>query len=892
MIESLAASVTYLFSDIEGSTRLWEADPVCASLTVAWHDEISRTAVQRHRGRVVKTTGDGLHAVFDDPADAVAAVVELQLALAEPAAGCAPIKVRCGLHVGADQRRDNDFYGQAVNRAARIMSAAHGGQVLLSTVLADRLAGRLPPGVSLRDLGAVRLRDLGSPEHVYQVIHPSLRKDFPPLRSMASTPNNLAQQLNSFVGRDREMDEVRRLLAQNRLLTLLGMGGLGKSRLSVQVAATVLDDYADGVWLVELAALADPLRVPQAVAAVLGVKEEPGGTVLDALIRFVRDRRMLIVLDNCEHVVQSCAELAKRLLEAASGVTILASSRDSLRIAGETIFQVLPLPTPIESKDHAADVLLAIDSVRLFIDRAQAVQPGFRLTDGTARAVAEICRRLDGIPLAIELAAARVRAMTVDQIASRLDDRFKLLSRGDRAVLPRQQTLRALIDWSYDLLVEEERVLFKRLAVFAAGWTLEAAEAVTAGEGLDRESVLDLLCNLVEKSLVVHDVSRGRYRMLETVREYALEKLRDSSDEAVTRERHLAFFVGYVEHALPFLFGPEQAEWLTALDADRENLFCAHRWCDSSVAGSEAAIRLVAVEKYYWLNRGLLSQGYGIARAALERPALQDSPENYCVALTDVGAIGYFIGQYVQARDDLKRGLELARELGNRSRQISVLQLLGLVEFALGKGEAALDYCNEAERLARESRNPREIMSALTAKGQLLRAIGRTEDARDLYSEALNCARALGDEESIAASLLNLAAVAVDCGKPEGACAMLGEVSAITTRIGSRAAGQSLLEVCAGLAMSRGDVGRATAFLEAAETEAATSGLRRDPADEAFILKVKTALHGLVGAGARGERAPAAPRSFEESLDRASHWLASGCPAAHEDSRAAHSAVD
>ncbi|HQR69122.1 MAG TPA: tetratricopeptide repeat protein [Burkholderiaceae bacterium] len=709
---------------------------------------------------------------------------------------------------------------------------------------------------------------------------------------MASTPNNLAQQLNSFVGRDREMDEVRRLLAQNRLLTLLGMGGLGKSRLSVQVAATVLDDYADGVWLVELAALADPLRVPQAVAAVLGVKEEPGGTVLDALIRFVRDRRMLIVLDNCEHVVQSCAELAKRLLEAASGVTILASSRDSLRIAGETIFQVLPLPTPIESKDHVADVLLAIDSVRLFIDRAQAVQPGFRLTDGTARAVAEICRRLDGIPLAIELAAARVRAMTVDQIASRLDDRFKLLSRGDRAVLPRQQTLRALIDWSYDLLVEEERVLFKRLAVFAAGWTLEAAEAVTAGEGLDRESVLDLLCNLVEKSLVVHDVSRGRYRMLETVREYALEKLRDSSDEAVTRERHLAFFVGYVEHALPFLFGPEQAEWLTALDADRENLFCAHRWCDSSVAGSEAAIRLVAVEKYYWLNRGLLSQGYGIARAALERPALQDSPENYCVALTDVGAIGYFIGQYVQARDDLKRGLELARELGNRSRQISVLQLLGLVEFALGKGEAALDYCNEAERLARESRNPREIMSALTAKGQLLRAIGRTEDARDLYSEALNCARALGDEESIAASLLNLAAVAVDCGKPEGACAMLGEVSAITTRIGSRAAGQSLLEVCAGLAMSRGDVGRATAFLEAAETEAATSGLRRDPADEAFILKVKTALHGLVGAGARGERAPAAPRSFEESLDRASHWLASGCPAAHEDSRAAHSAVD
>jgi class 3 adenylate cyclase len=319
MVESAAASVTYLFSDIEGSTRLWEADPGRAARTVAWHDEISRSAVQRHRGTVVKTTGDGVHAVFDDPADAVEAVIELQLDLAQQSAERAPLNVRCGLHLGTDQRRDNDFYGQAVNRAARIMSAAHGGQVLLSQAVADRITGRLPQGAMLRDLGTVRLRDLGSPEHVFQIIHPALRHDFPPLRSMASTPNNLAQQLNSFVGRDHEMDQVRQLLANSRLLTLLGMGGLGKSRLSMQVAAVVLEDYPDGVWFVELAALSDPHLVPHAVASVLGVKEEPGGTVLDALTRYVSDKKLLIVLDNCEHLVHECADIAKRLLQLASG---------------------------------------------------------------------------------------------------------------------------------------------------------------------------------------------------------------------------------------------------------------------------------------------------------------------------------------------------------------------------------------------------------------------------------------------------------------------------------------------------------------------------------------------------------------------------------------------
>jgi len=490
------------------------------------------------------------------------------------------------------------------------------------------MRGRLPRDAMLRDLGAVRLRDLGSPEHVYQVIHPGLRGEFPPLRSMASTPNNLAQQLNSFIGRDRDMEQVQLLLANSRLLTLLGMGGLGKSRLSVQVAAIVLDNYPDGVWFVELAALSDPRLVPQAVASALGVKEESGGTVMDALVRFVRDRQILVVLDNCEHVVQACAELAKRLLEAGPKVKVLASSRDSLRVAGEVVFAVTPLPAPGRADMPSIDALMAIDSVRLFVDRAKAVQPAFRLEPQSARSLAEICRSLDGIPLAIELAAARVRAMSVDQIAARLDDRFRLLNRGDRTALPRQQTLRALIDWSHDLLDVKERALFRRLAVFAGGWTLEAAESVAAGGDIAHMDVLDLLGNLVEKSLVVLDVERSRYRMLDTVRQYAIERLREASELAQTRERHLGFFLDLTESALPHLLGREQGFWMARLDIENENILAAHDWCDDSPVGAEAGIRLVGALKYYWLNRGLLGQGYAIAYRALpslgvEQPTLR-----------------------------------------------------------------------------------------------------------------------------------------------------------------------------------------------------------------------------------------------------------------------------
>ena len=873
MIESTATTVTYLFSDIEGSTRLWESDPVRAARTVAWHDDVSRTAVERHRGTVVKMTGDGVHAAFDDCGDALAAVIELQLVLAKPPADLALLSVRCGLHLGADQRRDNDFYGPAVNRAARIMSAAHGGQVLLSQAVADRLAGSLPPSVVLRDLGAVRLRDLGSAEQLYQLVHPQLRTEFPALRSMASAPNNLAQQLNSFVGRDREMEQVRHLLANSRLLTLLGMGGLGKSRLSMQVAAIVLEDYPDGVWFVELAAIVDPQMVPQATASVLGVKEEPGGTVLDALTRFVRDRKLLIVLDNCEHVVHACAELAKRLLQAGPQVRVLASSRDALRIAGEAVFQVTPLPPPGQA-EYSVESLLANDAVRLFVDRATAVQPAFRLTGKAAAAVAEICRRLDGIPLALELAAARTRAMPIEVIAARLQDRFKLLVTTDRTVLPRQQTLRALIDWSYDLLPPTEQRLFQRLSVFAGGWTLQAAESVGAGDSITSDDVVDLLANLVEKSLVMLDVDSGRYRMLDTVRHYAAEQLTRSGDEAATRSRHLAWCMALAEHARAGLTGPEQGRWLGELDSERENILSAHRWCDRAEDGAGQGLQLVFLLKLYWYQSGLLALGHRVTAEALARTRPGDRSLARCRGLADVGQFCTFMGRYAEARGYLEESLVLARELGDQNRIAAVLQPLGQACLGDGDVESAERYSAESITVARAVGNPRQIATALNGHAQLLRKQRDLSGAEALYAEVVQILNGLGDRESVAIGWLNLAVVAIERSNFEAARALLAQALQVATTLGSQQVGQSTLDELAGLCAAAARPEAAMQLFGAAESQAERSGLRRDSADAAFLLPLIERARNALGAEVASRlQAEGAAWSYAEAIQRASEVL-------------------
>jgi predicted ATPase/class 3 adenylate cyclase len=873
-----AGVITFLFTDIEGSTRLWEQQPERMRPALALHDAIARAAVQGHRGTVVKTAGDGVHATFDDPLDAISATLELQQALDDPSAtGGIAFRVRCGVHVGVDERRDNDFFGPAVNRAARIMSVAHGGQVLLSEAVAILVRGRLPSAVTLRDLGPVRLRDLASPERVYQVIHPQLRQVFPALRSLETTPNNLPQQLTSFVGREQQLAEVRKILPRNRLVTLLGVGGIGKTRLSLQVAADMLDDFPDGVWLVELAPLTDAQLVPQAVASVLGVKEEAGRPVVDALKKHVKDRQLLLILDNCEHLVHVCAELAKLLLEAGPGLKILASSREHLRLSGETTYPVSGLAVPDVLETTAPAALTQYESVRLFIDRAVAAQPAFAVTDQNAVVVGEVCRRLDGIPLAIELAAARVRALSVENIAARLNDRFRLLTSGSRTALPRQQTLRALIDWSYDLLDERERAVLRRLAVFAGGWTLEAAEVVCASEDLREPDVLDLLTTLVEKSLVVLEAAGGRYRLLDTVSQYAQERLNDSGEEEQTRTRHLAFYLRLAETARPELVGPQQGAWLARLDLERENLLSAHAWCARAQNGAALGLRLVYSMLLYWVNRGLLGLGHRATVEALARAGAQGPTTARCRGLFNAGQLGCWMGRYEEARGYLEESLAIARKLGDKERIAMALQPLGTACLGQGDRATAQTHLQEALTLAQELGNKRELAGAFNALAQLHRVEAELDRAEPLYEQVLALARELDDRESIAIGLLNLAMVSIGRGSGDRAGAMLLEVLAIAAETGSKPVEQSALEVSAGLAALRAEWNRTARFYGAAESRTAQTGLQRDPADEAFLALYIAKARAALGVATFGA-AEAAGRALsnEAAMAEARAWLGEG----------------
>jgi predicted ATPase/class 3 adenylate cyclase len=849
-MQATTGVVTFLFTDVEGSSRLWEREPARMRGAMERHDAIVKAAVTGHRGKVVKMLGDGVHAVFDDPLDAVVAAVAIQRGLAGTAAGDLRLAVRTGLHAGVEQERDDDYFGRSVNRAARLMSVAHGGQVLLSQAVAVLVQQRLPAEVTLRDLGEVRLRDLASAERVFQVEHPDLRADFPALRALTSTPNNLPQPLTSFVGREREVEAVAHLLAKNRLVTLTGVGGIGKTRLSLQVAAQVMHAYPDGVWLVELASLADARLVPEAVASVVGVKEEAGRPVAEALARFVRDRQVLIVLDNCEHLLQACAELASALLQAGAKAQILASSREPLHIRGEASFPVPPLPVPDPFRAFMRDTLEQYSAAQLFVERAVAAQPAFAVNEENAAAIAGICQRLDGIPLALELAAARVRALSVEQIATRLTDRFRLLTGGDRTALPRQQTLRALIDWSYDLLGDEEQVLFRRLAVFAGGFTLEAAEAVACASDVERNAVLDLLAQLVEKSLVGVDKDSGRYRMLETVRQYAEQRLEASGEAASVRTRHLNHFVALLDSTLPRLFGPRQGMWLVQLDLERENVLAAHAWSERAEDGAALDLRLAHVMRQYLTNRGLMKLALQLTHEALARPGAARRDAARSRACFDAGWVHCGMGQYAAAQALLEEGLAIARETGDTELVARILLPLGFAALGQGDRAAARGYLEEAVVLAREQGDRREIAAAVNALAQFHRSGGDPALAQSLYEQVLAITLDLGDRESTGIAELNLAMVAIDRGDGDQARALLLDALAIGIETGSKPVGQSVIEVAAGLAAATRRWERGAFLFGIAEAQNTVTGMSRDPADEAFLAPLIARTRDELGADA------------------------------------------
>jgi len=763
-VQALSAVTTFLFTDIEGSTRLWQEEPERMRPALARHDTIARAAVEAHHGLVVKMTGDGVHAAFDDPLDAVAATLEMQQALADPEETHGIVLlVRCGLHLGVVERRDNDFFGTPVNRAARIMAAAHGGQVLLSQAVVDLIADRLGNGLTLRDLGAVRLRDLASPEHVFQLVHPQLRQEFPALRSLEATPNNLPQQVTSFVGRERELAEVKRLLAETRLLTLRGAGGIGKTRLSLQLAAEAMDDHPDGVWFIDLAPVTDPQLVVKATAQVFGVREVGSEPLAQTLCSHLKQMRALLILDNCEHLVDACATLIDAMLRASPTLRVLATSREVLHVAGEQTYQLGALSLPDANGD--LDSLSRSEAVQLFVERARLGQQGFALTAQRAPAIAELCLRLDGIPLALELAAARVALLPVEKIVERLNDRFRLLTGGSRSALPRQQTLRALIGWSFDLLSETERTGFARLAAFAGGWTLEAAEAVVPGDGIAREDLLDLVSSLVDKSLVVVENNGERYRMLETIRQYAQERLETSGEEPTIRERHFAYYLALVERLEPVLpGGVGQKEALDLLEADHDNLRSTLTWAFETPERGQLALRTCGSVYRFWLHRGYWQEGYAWCMKALAQTSKASDKSLHAKALFGAGILGGNLPKDDQ-RDLYEDALQLSREAGDRKTEAMTLNALAqALDWRNIDVRLARSMLEQARAINRETGNKTLELHNMSNLVNVLRVQGEHEAALALAEEGLAICQTLGDRLNEAIFLHLLALIARDRG--------------------------------------------------------------------------------------------------------------------------------
>jgi predicted ATPase/class 3 adenylate cyclase len=770
-----AHMVTFLFTDIEGSSQLWEQQPEHMRPALARHDALVRSSIASNGGTVVKMTGDGVYAAFDDPVAALAAALAIQCGLVDPdKTNGLELRVRCGVHLGVVERRDGDYFGDAVNRAARIMGAAHGGQVLLSEAVVDRVRDHLPSPGSLRDLGRIKLKNLAILEHVYQLVHPRLRQDFPALRSLETTPNNLPQQISSFVGRGHETAEVKRLVAQNRLLTLVGVGGIGKTRLALQVAADTHDAYPDGVWFVELGSITDASLVASSVAQVLGVREQAGTDLARTLGNHLRSRRLLLLLDNCEHLIDACAALAAALLVAAPEIRILASSRERLQVAGEQTYLVPPLSLP--APDGDLESLARSEAAQMFMERVRLQEPGFVLTERQVAAVTSICNHLDGIPLALELAAARVHSLSIDEINVRLKDRFKLLTGGSRSALPRQQTLRATLDWSYELLASQERVVLDRLAIFFGGFTLEAASIVASDEAIGESTVIDLLSHLVARSLVVVEttVTGSRYRLLETTRSYALEKLAATGDAHPTDRRHAQYFCDKVARAADDWLCTPDADWRAAYLPERDNVRAALNWALGANGDRPIGIALAGASGPIWTELSL----YGEGHRRLEAAAAQidtDTPASAEARLWLWLGLNWALAAPDRAVPALEHAIELYRGLGDARSLGFALARLGHEEAMAGRFDRAASALAEAFPLLENAGLPKVLGDYFDYSGVLKALTGDPVNARSDLEKALLLYRNAGAERYALYTLAQLGDIAWALGDLDTALSGLRE---------------------------------------------------------------------------------------------------------------------
>jgi predicted ATPase/class 3 adenylate cyclase len=813
-------TVTFLFTDLEGSTRLWEEHPEAMRAALARHDEILREAIAAHDGHVVKMTGDGVHAAFGAPGDAVNAARDAQVALAdEQWNGVDRLRVRMGIHTGQAALRDGDYYGTAVNRAARLMSVANAGQVVVSLATEELTRDELSVDMSLVDLGEHRLRDLARPEHIFQLAAPGLDTTFASLRTLDAYSNNLPQHVTSFVGRDEALSAVADALADSRVVTVTGVGGVGKTRLATQAAAEVLPAFADGAWLCELAAASDAESMIQLVASTLGVTPRPGITLDASVVEFLEPKQLLLVLDNCEHRLEPVARLADVIVQRCPSTRLLVTSREGLGIAGE---QVWPLRSLALSRDGSG----VSDAVQLFADRARAAHPGFVLDDGHAESVGEVCARLDGIPLAIELAAARVTVMSPAEISGHLDERFRLLTGGRRTAVERHQTLRAAVDWSYSLLDDAERAVFDRLGVFAGTFDAESAAAVAASAGVERWDVLDALTSLVAKSMVVVEEAHGgtRYQLLETLRHYARERLDDAGVSDQVRRAHAVQYCERAEYLGPLLQGPEEISARSRVLVDLDDLRAAVYWAaDRGSEDGELAVRVVAA----LATEAIQGQRSGIGAWAtrLVPLAYESTPGRRMAALAAAASQAATLGDYDAARRYARDAIveppppdcpaawfayfaqqEVeayegrpgeAYRLNERARRVleaasahtfSIGLLYGVASvwaISLGDFATARVDAEEALRLGRAIQNPTVISTASVDLGWAL-ADDEPDRALEHFEENISLVRSGAGDGTYSPALAMAAALYARRGDDAAAAARLVEAIGYALRGGMR----------------------------------------------------------------------------------------------------------
>ena len=787
---------TFLFTDIEDSTALVRrlGEGLYAQL-LADHHSLIRSGLAAHDGQEVDTQGDAFFAVFSSPRACVAAVIEMQRALeAHSWPGGEHVRVRMGVHTGEASRTATGLVGLDVHRAARVAAVGYGGQVLLSEAAAALVRDFLPAGAGLADLGVHRLKDLGRPERIFQLQAAGLQAGFPPLRSLGSPAlaNNLPAQVTTFIGRERELSEVRALVASSRLVTLTGAGGCGKTRLGLQLAAGLLDGSGDGVWLVELAAVLDEDAVAPAICRALGIAAQPGRPVLETLLDALALQDVLIVLDNCEHLIGACAKAADAIVRRCPRVRLVATSREPLGIGGEAVYRVPPLslPGPGESALAAAG---SSDAVALFVDRARAQGTGLVVDEATAPLVVSICARLDGLPLAIELAAARLRSLSLRGLADRLDQRFSLLTGGSRTALARQQTLRATVDWSYSLLHGAERSLLRRLSVFAEGFDLDAAEAVCGFGDLGLSDVAGLLGSLVDKSLVVAEPAGEalRYRLLETIRQFAAERLAGDGGEATAvAAAHCAHYLSVAETAAPHLTGPGQGSWLARLDTDQANLRRAAEHAAGRADGTAQVLRLGVALRRYWMARSRDEEALALLTPALDRPEARADPELFGAALVTAA----IAARYADVTAALRLGdqaVKVARQLGTGRLLIESLAALGFAYYFAGQPERGLPPGREAVERARQLGDD-VLLGASLMEYLHCYALMDPAHAGPLFTEAIACTLRSGDHLVAGFLLTNASVHALRAGDIPAARAYLQQAAQATQTIGGNDLHQSI----------------------------------------------------------------------------------------------------